>query len=67
MNPALTEKLAAVAAHAATLGHGEKAGYLKSQQALFARLGIGHFDIERGIARHSGGLPLSRKRPPACR
>ena len=31
MNPALTEKLAAVAAHAATLGHGEKAGYLKSQ------------------------------------
>ncbi len=33
MNPALTEKLAAVAAHAATLGHGEKAGYLKSQAA----------------------------------
>ena len=31
MNPALTEKLAAVATHAATLGRGEKTRYLKRQ------------------------------------
>ena len=31
MNPALAEQLAAVAAHAATLGHGDKAEYLKTR------------------------------------
>ena len=31
MNPALTEQLAAVAAHAATLGHGSKAEYLQTR------------------------------------